>query len=30
MRIRDIAESRDGRVLIWNDAREVASLSLAQ
>ena len=30
MRVRDIAEGRDGRMVIWNDAGEVASLTLAQ
>jgi len=27
-RVRDIAEGQDGRILIWNDAGEVASLTL--
>jgi glucose/arabinose dehydrogenase len=30
MRVRDIAEGQDGRILIWNDAGEVASLTLAR
>jgi glucose/arabinose dehydrogenase len=30
MRVRDIAEGRDGRILIWNDAGEIASLTLAR
>ena len=30
MRVRDIAEKQDGRILIWNDAGEVASLTLAR
>lgn len=30
MRVRDIAEGRDGRILIWNDGGEVASLTLAR
>jgi glucose/arabinose dehydrogenase len=30
MRVRDIAEGQDGRTLIWNDAGEVASLTLAR
>lgn len=29
-RFRDIAEGRDGRILIWNDAGEVATLTLAR
>jgi len=29
-RVRDIAEGRDGRILIWTDAGEVASLTLAR
>jgi glucose/arabinose dehydrogenase len=29
-RVRDIAEGQDGRILIWNDAGEIASLTLAR
>ena len=29
-RVRDIAEGQDGRILIWNDAGEVATLTLAR
>jgi aldose sugar dehydrogenase len=28
-RVRDIAEGQDGRILIWNDSGEIASLTLA-
>jgi hypothetical protein len=29
-RVRDIAEGQDGRILVWNDAGEVASMTLAR